>query len=119
MAEALKFNPDNPEREKTRRELLERARKLLDWSEEIPEERVPNRNTEFQKYKIRTAWFSNVLVYASLARDANLLSETTRDRYDEILKKFGNAEFGIRDHSRGDIDETNQYLIQVISELEE
>jgi len=118
MAETLQFDPGDPKGEKTGLELLERAKKLLDWSEEIPDNRISGRDPEFRKYKVRNAWFSNVLAYANLAIDAVLLSETTRNCYVEALKKFSNKEFRIRNHTRDDIDEMNQFLVQVINELE-
>ena len=89
MVEALKFSPEDPKREKARQEFLERTRELLDWSEEIPEKQIPTVGQKSHlKYKIRDSWFSNVLVLAELARDENLLSETTRSRYREVFRKF-------------------------------
>lgn len=120
MAEALKFNPENTEREKTRQELLEKLKGLLEWDEEIPEKRIPSlEEKDFLRYKVRTAWFTDVLVCTELAIEQELLSRTLKDQYAELLTKCSSKEFRKRDHTREDIDEMNQFLIQVINELEQ
>jgi hypothetical protein len=119
MSETLEHNPEDSKREKNRQELLEKLRGLMEWSEEIPEEKVPTKGQEsFLKYKVKISWFTNVLLWAELAKNARLLSQNSSDRYYELKRKFDTSEFRNRNHTREDIEEMNQFLQDVIYELE-
>lgn len=119
MAERLTHNPEISQKERDRLEILKRIQDMLGWSEEIPERQVPTGPMTFQEYKIRDSWFSSGLALTSLARDNELLSETTSKRYAEVLRKFTGKEFSARGQNKDDIDEMNQFLLQVIEDLEE
>lgn len=121
MAETLTVhNPEDSKREKNRQDFLERLRSFMEWSEEIPKEKVPTVGQKvFLEYKVKISWFANVLLWTELAKNAGLLSQSSSDRYYELKRKFDTDEFRTRNHTREDIDEMNQFLLQVINDLED
>lgn len=117
MAETLTQNPEDLKREEDRQEIIKRLKDLLIWNNEIPEEIITCKSPD-PRYKIRRGWFAAVLTIMQWANNEKLLSPNSSDRLCQMLKLHQSKEFKARDKTAQDIEEIDEFIDEVIRELE-
>lgn len=90
---------------------------LNDYSDKQPGEIVKSNNKPL--HKVRNAWFMTVIGEAENAVDAGLtLSSKTREHLRQMIDKYCTGEFHGRLTRREDIDDVNQFIREVISDIQ-
>lgn len=112
------FSPATPEIEISQRdEYLQVFNRLLNnYSDRIPEEIVASNSSPY--YKVRKGWFMSVIGQVENAVDDDLISPEVRKRLEEMKGKYCIREFHDRMTERADIDEMNQFIDEVIADIQ-
>jgi len=103
-------------KEKARQDCLEAFHKLMEFSDEIPEQKIVTRDQKPDdiRFKVRTSWFAGIVVWLQFAWSEGLIPRDFMVKNSDTISMIRDEEFKRKMKTQEDIKKMTKFLDEII-----